>query len=238
MEGAASPLPRLYKDTAMVQFQAPTTFLLAGPSQSGKTEWIKRLIQFKDSMFTQPPKRVVYTYTTWQPAFDDMEGVEFYKGLPTKEDMESWSHLLLILDDCMESACVSSAMMNLFTIESHHRHIIVAILCQNIFPSGKCARSISLNCHNLILFATKRDRQQVQVLGRQMFPGQSKFFMDSYNDATSKQYGYLVCDLHPASDEMYQLRTHVFPGEVTWVYRPSIKEGNSTAMSVDSGETV
>jgi hypothetical protein len=164
-----------------------------------------------------------------------MKDVEFYKGLPSREDMETWSDLLLILDDVVQAACVSADILSLFTVESHHRNITAAILSQNIFPPGRCSRTISLNCHYLILFASKRDRQQVHVLGRQMFPQQSKYFMDSFEDATAARYGYLVCDLHPASESLYQLRTHVFPGEATWVYRPTIKaadvENKSVAMS-------
>jgi hypothetical protein len=87
-----------------------------------------------------------------------------------------------------------------------------------------------------VLFATKRDKLQVQVLGRQMFPGQAKYFMESYNDATSKPFGYLVCDLHPASDALYQLRTNVFPGEATFVYRPTIKDTTPLAEPVEFSE--
>ena len=143
------------------------------------------------------------------------------KGLPTREEMETWSDLLLVLDDVMQSSCISSDILSLFCVESHHRRITAAILAQNIFPPFKLARSISLNAHYIVIFPTKRDKLQVQVLGRQMFPGQGNFFLDSYKDATSIRYGYLVCDLHPASDPCYQLRTHVFPGEVTWVYQPA-----------------
>ena len=178
------------------------------------------MIEDKDVMFTHPPKTVMYCYSTWQPMYDRMTGVEFHKGLPTREEMESWSDLLLILDDVMQAACVSPDVLNLFCVESHHRNITAAILSQNVFPPGKCARSISINSHYIILFAAKRDKLQIQVLGRQMFPGQSKYFLQSYNDATNMRYGYLVCDLHPASNLRFQLRTHIFPGQATWVYQP------------------
>lgn len=204
---------------SIVPFHTPTTFLLAGPSQCGKSTWIRQLIESKDVMFTQPPKKVIYAYSAWQPMFEEMKGVEFHKGLPTCEEMESWSDLLLVLDDVMQAACLSEEVLSLFCVQSHHRNITAAILMQNLFPPGRFGRTISLNCHVITLFPTKRDKLQVQVLGRQMFPGQSKYFAESYEDATSQPYGYLVCDLHPASDEHLQLRTRIFPGEHTWVYQ-------------------
>jgi hypothetical protein len=145
--------------------------------------------------------------------------VEFHQGLPSKEAMAEWTNALVILDDVMIDACNSPEILSLYCVESHHHQITTAVLAQSIFPPGKCSRTISLNSHHIILFASKRDKLQVQALGRQMFPGETRFFMDSFRDATSKRYGYLVCDVHPASDIRFQLRTHIFPGEVTWVYQ-------------------
>lgn len=130
---------------SIVPFHTPTTFLLAGPSQCGKSTWIRQLIESKDVMFTQPPKKVIYAYSAWQPMFEEMKGVEFLKGLPTYEEMESWSDLLLVLDDVMQAACLSEEVLSLFCVQSHHRNITAAILMQNLFPPGRFGRTISLN---------------------------------------------------------------------------------------------
>ena len=209
-------------------FESPSTFLLAGPSQSGKSTWVKRVIAEKDLMFRVPPVKVVYAYGAWQPMFAEMKDVQFHEGLPTQNDLDEWSgqHLLLILDDVMGQASNSPEIMSIFTVQCHHKMISTFYLCQNIFPPGRCSRTISLNCHYIILYKNKRDVLQIQTLGKQIFPGQSSFFVDAYQDAVSEPYGYLVCDLHPTTDKRFQIRTHIFPGDTPWIYMP-YKEGET-----------
>lgn len=213
-----------------LKFETPSTFLIAGPTQSGKSHFVQKLIECKEQLFKIPPKAVKYAYGAWQPAFEEMQkvGVNFHSGVPNRKDLEEWSqtgdHVLIVLDDVMQEACASPDIMALFTIQCHHKNLTVVFLSQNIFPPGKCARTISLNCHYIVLFKTKRDRLQVQTLGKQILPGEVKHFMEAYQDATSESYGYLVCDLHPGTDKEFQLRTHIFPGEMTWFYTPH-KEG-------------
>ena len=44
------------------------------------------------------------------------------------------------------------------------------------FCQGKFSRTISLNTNYLILFKNPRDNNQISVLARQMYPGNTKFF--------------------------------------------------------------
>ena len=41
-------------------------------------------------------------------------------------------------------------VLDLFTRESHHRNITVLYLCQDLFPPGKFAKTISRNAHYVI----------------------------------------------------------------------------------------
>lgn len=209
-----------------IKLKTPSTHLLVGQTQTGKTHYAKRIIECRDQMFNVPPVAVKYVYEAWQPMFEDMPrmGVDFHQGIPTGEELKGWSksgdHVLIVLDDVMHQACASPEIMSLFTIQCHHRNASVMILAQNIFPPGRCARTISLNCHYITLFNTKRDRLQVQTLGKQIFPGQVPYFMDAYRDATAENYGYILCDLHPGTDKTFQLRSRIFPEEFTWYYTP------------------
>ena len=65
-----------------------------------------------------------------------------------------------------------------------------------------------------------RDLSQLLCLGRQAFLGKSSFLMETYKDATSQHYGYLVLDFSPGAEEDYRVRTKVFPGEDTIIYQP------------------
>ena len=70
-------------------------------------------------------------------------------------------------------------------------------------------RTISLNCHYIILMKNPRDVQQVSILSRQIFPSYTKYFLEAYNDATSMAYGYIRIDLTPDTPENLRLSTRL-----------------------------
>ena len=53
-----------------------------------------------------------------------------------------------------------------------------------------------------------------------MYPGKSKFLIESYRDATSKPFSYLMIDLKPDTDDKIRVRSNIFPDEATYVYLP------------------
>ena len=61
---------------------------------------------------------------------------------------------------------------------------------------------------------------QVSVVGRQLFPGSSKGFMQAYEDALGKKdHGYLVVDMSPTGDDHRRLRTNIFPDKEPIIYQ-------------------
>ena len=46
--------------------------IIAGPSGSGKSKLVEKLLKEK-TLFDPPPKKVVYCYDRWQPRFDRMK---------------------------------------------------------------------------------------------------------------------------------------------------------------------
>ena len=103
---------------------------------------------------------------------------------------------------------------DLFTKGSHHRNLFIIYIVQNIFHQGKEMRNISLNAHNIVLFKSPRDKQQVSMLARQVNSGKVQEFMRSYEDATSRPHGYLMLDLKPTTDDQDRLKTNILPGEI------------------------
>ena len=194
---------------------------------SGKSFWTYRLLREKDSMFSSPPKKVLYCYGIYQPLFDTIEKelpfVTFHQGLPSEDilkDIFSPSSCnLVILDDLMSHVTTSSEMESLFVKGVHHLHLSVLYINQNLYCKGKHSRTINLNTHVYVLMKNPRDVSQLQCLARQAFLGKSSFLMDSYKDATSQPYGYLVLDFSPGAVEAYRVRTKVFTGEDTVVYQ-------------------
>jgi hypothetical protein len=202
--------------------QHPFTCIIAGCIQSGKTVWVKTLLENAQKIISPPPQRIIWCYGQWQPSYFDMlrtiPGIEFNEGIP--EDIEKVDYLdisqrnLIVLDDLMAQSSKDKRIANLFTKGSHHRNLSIIYIVQNIFHQGNEMRNISLNAHYIVLFKSPRDQQQISMLARQINPGKVQEFMRSYEDATSRPHGYLMLDLKPTTDDHQRLKTNVLPGEI------------------------
>ena len=106
----------------------------------------------------------------------------------------------------------------LFTRGSHHWGVSIIFITQNMFEKSlKTARN---NAHYLVLLRNPSGQLQVRNLGVQLFPRRLNYFMEAYKDSTSKNFGYLLVDMHPSSPELVRLRTNIFPDEPHIIYTP------------------
>ena len=196
-------------------FKHPFTMIVAGPTSCGKTTWIKNLLQQVNSMISPPPLKITWFYKRWQPMYTEMlntiTNMHFIQGVsPTNIDSRYPS--LYIFDDLMKDATKNQDICELYTEGSHHQNLSVICLMQNLYNKGKENRTMNLNSQYLVLFKNPRDQQQVSVLARQMYPNNSHYFMNKYQEATKKPYGYLLVDLKQETLEHERLRTNVIKG--------------------------
>lgn len=225
----SSTSEKWWERQALLSFQSPCSILLSGATQAGKTRFTYRLLQNAPGMFEKRPKNIIYAYGEYQQLFEQMEssipGLILHHGLPTKEQIAEWTHpaehTIIVLDDLMTQVTRNEDVLFLFTVTAHHRCCSVIFLTQNLFMPGKYARSISLNCHYVIMFRNFRDnRSVISGFGAQAYPGKTKYFKDAYEKATSQPYGYLVNDMTVTTPNEYRLRTRIFPNEDTHVFVP------------------
>ena len=203
------------------RFQHPFTSMIAGMTGSGKTAWVRSLLQQASETIHPPPERIVWCYSQWQPAYTEMlvpmPHIEFVKGIPKALEQDSYFNVntrnLIVFDDQMIDASKDKRIVNLFTRGSHHRNLSVIYIVQNLFHQGKGSRSISLNSHYLVLFKNPRDKLQVLTLAKQMYPGQTDFFLNQYEEAVKRPFGYLLIDLKTTTQDNCRLRTNVLPSE-------------------------
>ncbi|KAM3936868.1 vomeronasal type-2 receptor 26-like [Leptodactylus fuscus] len=125
---------------------------------------------------------------------------------------------LTIVDDLMESASQNGEIEKAFTKYVHHRNLSIFYLVQNIFCQGKKSRTIALNTKYMVLFNNPRDKLQVMILARQMYPGKTRFFLEAFEDATRNPYGYLLVDLRGSTPEDMRLRAGLFPPDLPVAY--------------------
>lgn len=203
-------------------FVHPFTALIAGPTGSGKTQFVVDLLIQRNECISQPPQRIIYCYSMWQDKFDfltkSIPQIEFYEGLYNVMELDVESVNLLILDDLMREASDSDNVLDMFTKGSHHKNVSIVLLTQNIFSKGKHSRTISLNAHYLVLFKNPRDKTQISFLARQMYPKGSRFLEEAYFDATKDAYGYLLLDLKQSTPNELRIQTNVFSFDKRFIY--------------------
>ena len=225
------------------QLKCPFNLLVSGPTQSGKTSWVCRLL-LNSSLLLETPPQAIHWYSphlhppdilfTETPSSSSRLHVYHHKGLPwrkkqqTEEEAEEEEEEeeeekrgpepgdIIVIDDFAQETTNSSELTAFITKNSHHRKISVCVLTQNLFWGGKETRTQSLNMHYLVLMRQTRDHRQVRTLGRQLTQTEKEFraFLEAYNDATGKNlFSYLLISMHPRDDKRLLLRTTIFPEE-------------------------
>ncbi|CAG2214066.1 unnamed protein product [Mytilus edulis] len=196
----------------------PFTMMLAGPTGSGKTFWMKTLLERARTMITPSPERIIWCYKRWQPLFSEMQqnikNILFVQGLPENLNDDSFIDSrfssLIILDDLMRDATNSKDVCELFVEGSHHRNLSVACIMQNAFSKGKESRTMSINSQYIVLFKNPRDQVGPAIFARQMYPNNPKKFMNKYREGTQRPYGSLFIDLKQNTPEDDRLKINIF----------------------------
>jgi hypothetical protein len=199
----------------------PFTCLITGPTSCGKTQFTLRLLRYAKTVIQPSPQKIVWCYGVYQTAFDALREdgtIEFREGLPNPESFDGRQRTLLIIDDLMSET--DDRVTKIFTKISHHMDVSVIYLTQNLFFAGKHNRTIGLNSHYLVIFKNPRDATQICHIGRQMFPGRSKYVTEAFRDATATPFSYMLIDLKPDTLEEHRLRTGIFPGDQSYAYLP------------------
>ena len=214
--------------SASVDFKHPFTSIVSGCTGSGKSVFVKKLLE---SDFIQPPpEKLIYCYGQYQPLFEEIKKhwtgnktAMFVKGVPKniQDIMEKETSIpkIVVIDDLMCEISKDKEVSNIFTKGSHHLNCSVILIVQNVYHQGSQMRDISLNAHYNIIFKNPRDCSQISTLSRQMFPSDNKRLIRAFQDATKKKYGYLIANCHPHADDYFKLYTDLFEPMYT-VYPP------------------
>ena len=205
------------QQTKMMKLKHPFSMLVAGPTSSGKTVFVRSLLRDHKQTTTVDchSLSVLWIHGQEQELHSvSIQGVDikYVYGFPdTIEDNETKPHVI-VCDDMMAELGSDKRLTALFTKTSHHMKISVIFIVQNLFFHGKEIRTISLNCQYIVLLKSVRDKQQVLALGRQIFPHNQSFFKASLEAAHADPYAHLLIDLTSSCDEGARLRQRVVNG--------------------------
>jgi len=196
-----------------LKFKIPFGMIISGPSSSGKSSFLLKLIAEASTLCHPPPKSILYCFGEMSTTLPELQkiGIPVYNGVPPEDLIKRQEKpLLLILDDLLLSIS-ENYLSSLFTAKSHHQNFAVVFVTQSLFE--KKIRVARQNAQYLILMRSPNSALSIRNIGVQLFPRQLDFFLDAYKQATAEPYGYLVIDMHAASDPLLRLRTNLFKND-------------------------
>lgn len=205
----------------------PFRMVLAGPSMSGKSTYIRELIKNREALFTTRFYRIILyvpesSINSHEVYFKSLKqacpNVEIMSGLPKPQEIFAETlPKLIIVDDQMQAMFHDKFMEQIFTAISHHGELSIVFTTQNYFESGP-TKTIIRNCNYLVVFYDALNGKAVlRNIGSQLTPQQPQFFNNCFDQLSKYQsirFSYILVDAHNRScmDEM-KFRTHIFPNE-------------------------
>jgi len=210
-------------------FKTPFSCQVVGSSQSGKSSFLRDVIREKNRLFSSPPNRILFVYGVYQPLYDKIKDenvineIIFHKYEENKPIINQVGQPppdLLILDDLFTELSNDKSLLHIFTKYAHHFNMSTFLVQHFLYGRAPIMRQLSLNSQYICLFRNHRDVSAISTLARQLVPGKLDFLKDSYQDATSKPFGYLLVDLHPSTPNSFRFKTNIFRerGEFTVYY--------------------
>ena len=140
----------------------PFTSVIAGPTGSGQSMFVRWFVHNIKHMMTPKPDRILRCYGEYQKLYGTVKGIEFQQGLPDLDKLDPREKHLIILDDLMHET--DQMVASLFTKKSHQKNISVMYIVQNLFHRGKHHRTISRKAHYMVLFKNLTDVSQIMAL--------------------------------------------------------------------------
>ena len=203
------------KEVFDVRLKHDSTLVVCGPSNSGKTEIVKRLILHRNAMIDHPPKRVVWFYGIYQVSlvsFAEEHNIVMHRGIPP--DLESFikPYDMVIYDDLQTEGRNSDSITSVFTKYSHHMPCFSIFLVQHLFYKSKDSSTRSLSTCYLIYMKSVRGFRQISVLGSQV-SFRSNFLSNVYAHVTRQPYSYLFMDWRSETPDAIRVRTNIFPDD-------------------------
>ena len=193
----------------------PFTSVIAGPTGSGQSMFVRWFVHNIKHMMTPKPDRILRCYGEYQTLYGTVKGIEFQQGLPDLDNLDPREKHFIILDDLMDET--DQRVASLFTKKSHHKNISIMYIVQNLFHRGKHHRTISRNAHYMVLFKNLTDVSQIMALAHQMYPRRTQFswkpLPELRPDLTATWWS-----IWNKTPDILRLRTFIFPGEEQKAY--------------------
>ena len=211
----------------------PFRCIIAGPTSSGKSTFMLKMVEHQKSIFTTEFSRIMYCIPAHNAALHDdyfkkLQGfcpnVELILGLPKPNVIKSDTlPKLLLIDDLVKPLLKDPFMEECFVQNSHHSGCSIAFCTQNYFEASK-SKTIVRQCNYKVFFNDPCDKTLLRNIGAQIEPTGPQLLIKAFKLLYSLkpkddfQYILIDGDTQSAMKNNLFIRTDIFP--VNGVIRP------------------
>ena len=206
----------------------PSRMLVAGPTTSGKSWFLAKMIEHRSSVYNCSFDRIIYFSPHCLTGGQDnyiaslrifFPNLELSANLPNVDELNivaDDSHKLFLIDDFMQPFNNSKAAFKLLTIDSHHLKITVIVTTHNLFGASKYQKTFSRNYSEMVILANRGDKLSLRTLGSQMFPDSPRILLRAMSwveDHSEEKPKYILLDISPITTLPTNMivRTNIFP---------------------------
>ena len=185
---------------------------ISGPSRSGKTVFVKDLIQNIDIFCKKTPTLITLIYKVYQPIYYEMGLDHLVEDGPNLKqrllNISKGQPMLIIFDDMINSNSLHE-VANMFVVDGRHNNLSMIFISQKLFVNGENFRQISQNSDYYVIFKNPRNCQEIRNLASQMTPGKMQL-ISHYIEATKNPFSYLFINLTQECQPKVKYLSHLF----------------------------
>ena len=192
-------------EEGLILFRNYSNILISGSTQSGKTQFTKKLLINAHKMFVTPPSHILYSYSHWQPAYDELcqqlgPNITFTPDIPDEEDIRQLTagesmHAIYVADDKASEIGKNYFFTELLTRMGHYYKVSSILIVQDGCLPGKMKSVLTKIFHIDVLMRSGRDRNFLRTVGIMM--NDFHCLVNAYDDTTSERFNCLIVDTHP-----------------------------------------
>jgi len=193
------------------KLEKPFRLIVGGGSGSGKTEFVKKLVN--NNHFSTPFDKILYCYPDYLDEiptdFDQI--VEYQPGLL---DLQYFTKIpknsLIILDDMMSECGQSDEIMKLFSVVARKRNLSIIFIVQNVYDKSKQFRNIRMNATGFALFKFYAATDVTQRILRDLSCN-NYISKNQLQKIYEQNFAYILIDIHPKRhSEFVTIRSNIF----------------------------
>ena len=181
----------------------PTNCLVVGPTHSGKTTFIRKLLENRHTVFKdgegRVPNQIHYLYgSQWQPVFTEMQQelpITFIQGFPKDVESKLDTHGepgIVVIEDMHSLLETSQEAFDFATKKTHHMGKATIIVLHSLFGRERL-RNLRENSEVLFLFGFRNETSRINLFLGRYETGQRREALCKWYNKVTESVGDYIC---------------------------------------------